>query len=198
DLNRIVAELVRSLGYLATTAGTTVTFDAHDNPFRSRDLAESFTPAPPRRRYITAITPVQSVPVRCIQVDNTDHVYLAGPGWTPTHNTVMALALAEHVAMKQRRPVLGFSLEMSRMEMLTRLLSMVCRINSRSLNLSRPKLTEQDWIKIAERMDDITNAPLHICDDPSITPARISALIGAFKRKHPDLGMVFVDYLQLM
>lgn len=119
----------------------------------------------------------------------------ARPG---TGKTVFAQSIVEHVAGKLNRPALMFTLEMSRIEMMARVLASVCKINSRHLNLAKPQLDESDWDKLSKGVEKVLAMPLHVCDDASITPARISALIGAFKRKHPDLGVVVIDYLQLM
>src|SRR5690606_40118777 len=59
-------------------------------------------------------------------------------------------------------------------------------------------LTDRDWGRIAQHAERLHDLPIAWSDDPGLTPARISALIGAYKRKHPDLGVVVIDYLQLM
>ena len=51
-------------------------------------------------RYIVDVRPVPSVPVRCVQVDNADQLYLAGSGMIPTHNSTLALDLARSAAVK--------------------------------------------------------------------------------------------------
>ncbi len=99
---------------------------------------------------------------------------------------------------KTGRPALYFNLEMSRQEMMTRLIANICKVNSRHLNLKAPRVEPADWERIAAYSGELVSLPLHVCDDASVTPARIDALIGAFKRKHPDLGIVVIDYLQLM
>lgn len=69
-----------------------VTFVPTLNPFhiqRKRDRYSEPRTARGRLRYITAVEPVESVPVRCIQVDNADHLYLCGKEMIPTHNTVL-------------------------------------------------------------------------------------------------------------
>lgn len=112
--------------------------------------------------------------------------------------TVAALSLAAHVASKQGRTALMFSLEMSRQEILGRLLAMTCRVNSRHLNLAKPRLTDEDWQRLATGMREVMEMPLLVSDDTDMTPSKINALIGAYKRKHPDLGLVVIDYVQLL
>lgn len=115
-----------------------------------------------------------------------------------TGKTVVALSIAHHVAGTLHRPALMFTLEMSRREMLTRVLASECRVNSRHLNLARPAMTAEDWERLSRGIPRITKMPLHVSDDASITPARMNALIGEFKRQNPEAGVVVIDYLQLM
>ena len=119
----------------------------------------------------------------------------ARPG---TGKTVIAQAIAQHVAGNLNIPVLSFTLEMSRREMLARLLASEAKVNSRHLNLARPALTEDDWVRLSKAMPRIMEMPLYVCDEETMTPSRLNALIGAFKRKNPNLGLVTVDYLGLM
>jgi len=105
-LARQVAELARSLGYRATLSrkeelrsrtGETwrVTFRADPEmvPFLLRRKADRCTTAVHvRNRSVVSIEPVPSVPVRCIAVDTADHLFLAGEGFVPTHNTRIAAA----------------------------------------------------------------------------------------------------------
>ena len=108
-------ELVLSLGYRATmttrpvrggTAGSPacymVTFTPADEVFRlARKLARQTDPAGPAtrsRRHIMDVRRVSSVPVRCVQVDSSDQMYLAGVAGFPTHNSTLALDLARAAA----------------------------------------------------------------------------------------------------
>jgi len=105
-LARQVAELARSLGIRATLTrkadkrsrtGETwrVSFRADPEcvPFLlPRKVARCLTPLHVRNRVVVSIEPVDSVPVRCITVDTADHLFLAGDGWVPTHNTRLAAA----------------------------------------------------------------------------------------------------------
>lgn len=115
-----------------------------------------------------------------------------------TGKTVVAQHLGLHVAKNLHRPALAFTLEMSRTEMLARLLATEARINSSKLNLAQPSLDEDDWARLAEHLDEVMALPLYVCDEESLTPARMDALIGGFKRKHPDLAIVTIDYAQLL
>ncbi len=80
-----------------------------------------------RVRFIVDVRPAGSVPVRCVQVDAGDHLYLAGRSGIPTHNSTLALDLARAAAVKHGLAAAFFSLEMSRNEITMRLLSAEAR-----------------------------------------------------------------------
>src|ERR1700742_3733540 len=80
-----------------------------------------------RWRFITAVRPVFPRPVRCVQVDNEDELYLAGPGMIPTHNSALALDFARSATIRHGLPTVVFSLEMGRNEITMRLLSAEAR-----------------------------------------------------------------------
>ena len=111
--------------------------------------------------------------------------------------SVLATQVALNVA-RTGAAVLSFNLEMSRDELNLRLLSNLAGVNSRALNLSRPEMSEDDWDRVAHVAGEFADLPIYLSDQTDLTPARLNALIGSFKRKHPDLGLVTVDYLQLM
>ncbi|HVV76672.1 MAG TPA: DnaB-like helicase N-terminal domain-containing protein, partial [Mycobacteriales bacterium] len=67
-------------------------------------------------RFITGVRPVASVPVRCVQVDNPDHMYLASRAMIPTHNSTLALDFARAASIKHGLASVVFSLEMSKSE----------------------------------------------------------------------------------
>src|SRR5581483_2846289 len=74
-------------------------------------------------RSITAVRPAPSVPVRCVQVDHPDHLYLAGRSMIPTHNSTLGLDFARSCSVKHGMTSAFMSLEMSRTEIVMRLLS---------------------------------------------------------------------------
>ncbi len=82
--------------------------------------------------------------------------------------------------------------------MLARLLCAEAKVNSHHLNPARPAMTDDDWTAVSQVISLVQDMPLHVCDDESLTPSRLNALIGAFKRKNPDLALVTIDYLGLM
>lgn len=199
-------ELVLSLGYPATMTTTRavsaprhqVTFTPPDKVFRvTGKLACQSTRVDPAtlRRSITDVRPVPSVPVRCVQVDNDDHLYLAGRTWIPTHNSTLALDLARAAAIKHQLATVVFSLEMGRNEITMRLLSAEARVALHAMRSG--SMNDEDWTRLARRMSEVAEAPLFIDDSPNMSMMEIRAKCRRLKQQH-DLRMVIIDYLQLM
>ena len=82
----------------------------------------------PQPRWVVDVRPVASVPVRCVEVDAADHLYLAGPSMVPTHNSTLGLDFARSCSVKHGMTSAVFSLEMSKSEIVMRLLSAEARI----------------------------------------------------------------------
>jgi len=110
--------------------------------------------------------------------------------------TSFALGLASHAAMVEQRPVLLFSLEMSKLEISKRMLCMEAKVDATSIRNGR--LKDDDWTKLAQAMGRLGKAQLWIDDDPNVTVMDIRAKSRRLKSKVGDMGMVVVDYLQLM
>ena len=110
--------------------------------------------------------------------------------------TSFALNIAAHAAMVERRPVLLFSLEMSKLEVSKRLLCSEAKVDA--TNIRNGRLKDDDWAKLAQAMGRLGDAQLWIDDDPNITVMDIRAKARRLKSKVGDMGMVVVDYLQLM
>ena len=136
-----------------------------------------------------------SVPVRCVQVANADHLYLAGRGMIPTHNSTLALDLARSAAIKHDLPTVIFSLEMSRNEITMRLLSAESRVSLHSMRTGQ--MGEEDWATLARRMSEVVDAPLFIDDSPNMSMMEIRAKCRRLKQRQ-GLKLVIIDYLQLM
>ncbi|MCX2948453.1 replicative DNA helicase [Lentzea sp. NEAU-D7] len=144
---------------------------------------------------IVAVRPVASVPVRCVQVDNHDHLYLAGETMIPTHNSTLGLDFARSCSVKHGMTSAIFSLEMSRTEIVMRMLSAEARI--RLSDMRGGTMSDDDWTRLARRMSEISEAPLFVDDSPNLTMMEIRAKARRLKQRH-DLKLVVVDYLQLM
>ncbi|RDH75678.1 replicative DNA helicase [Mycolicibacterium moriokaense] len=138
---------------------------------------------------------VGSVPVRCVEVDNAEHLYLAGRGMVPTHNSTLGLDFLRSCSIKNRLASVVFSLEMSKSEIVMRLLSAEAKIKLADMRSGR--MSDDDWTRLARRMSEISEAPLFIDDSPNLTMMEIRAKARRLKQKS-DLRLVLVDYMQLM
>lgn len=146
-------------------------------------------------RTVTAVRARHSVAVRCVQVDNDAHVYLAGDGMVPTHNSTLALDFMRSCSIKHQMASVIFSLEMSKSEIVMRLLSAEARVKLQNMRSGR--MTDDDWTRLAKKMSDISEAPLYIDDSPNLTMTEIRAKARRLAQK-TDLRLVVVDYMQLM
>ena len=112
------------------------------------------------------------------------------------HNTAFGLGVATHVAVRERRPVLFFSLEMGHHELTERVLAAEARVDSKKLRTGR--LSEPEWSKISHAIGRVAEAPLYIDDNPHVTVMEVRAKARRLKSKIGDLGLVVIDYMQLM
>ena len=196
-----VAELIVSLGYhceLIPDTAYQLTFAAADEVFRltSKQLRhKEHRQAVNTSRHITAVRPVASVPVRCVQVAAADHLYLAGRAMVPTHNSTLGLDFARSCSVRHGMTSVIFSLEMSRTEIVMRMLSAEAKIRLQDMRGGR--MSDDDWTRLARRMSEISEAPLYIDDSPNLTMMEIRAKARRLKQRN-DLRLVIVDYLQLM
>ena len=99
-------------------------------------------------------------------------------------------------ACRSQRPALLFSLEMGHLELTQRLLASEAEVNGQSLQTGR--IRTQDWSKIGMAVTRLSNAPIFIDDNPNVTVMDIRARARRLKKSEGDLGIVVVDYLQLM
>ncbi len=144
---------------------------------------------------IDAVRRVCSVPVRCVEVSNPAHLYLAGRGMVPTHNSTLGLDFMRSCSIKNRLASVIFSLEMSKSEIVMRLLSAEAKIKLADMRSGR--MSDDDWTRLARRMSEISEAPLYIDDSPNLTMMEIRAKARRLRQK-ANLKLVVVDYLQLM
>ncbi|MCA1703810.1 MAG: replicative DNA helicase [Actinobacteria bacterium] len=102
---------------------------------------------------------------------------------------------ALNVALKQKAPVIIFSLEMSKDEVVKRFLSSEAKVDAQRIN--KGALQEQDWTRLSAALGRLAEAPIFIDDSANINLMEMRAKCRRLKAKH-GLGMVIVDYLQLM
>lgn len=109
--------------------------------------------------------------------------------------TALVLNLAHNVAVMAKEPVLFFSLEMSKEQLVDRLLSMESGVDAWALRTGN--LTDGDFERIGQAMGTLSEAPIFIDDTPGITISDLRTKARRESHKHP-LGLIIVDYLQLM
>jgi replicative DNA helicase len=109
--------------------------------------------------------------------------------------TALALNLAHNVAVQAKEPVLVFSLEMSKEQLVDRLLSMESGVDAWALRTGN--LTDTDFEKIGNAMGALSEAPIYIDDTPGITVSDLRTKARREAHQRP-LGLIIVDYLQLM
>ena len=123
-------------------------------------------------------------------LNKTDLVLVASrPGMGKTS---IALNMALAAAKKERKPIAIFSLEMSKEQLAARLLAAEAFVDSKKLLTG--DLNENDWTKIAIASESLSRCDIRIDDNPTVTPAEIKAKC----RRVDGLGLVIIDYLQLM
>ncbi|OBF13541.1 replicative DNA helicase [Mycobacterium sp. ACS4054] len=210
-----VAELIVSLGYRCQTStkrvrgrresssvAYTLTFSTDDAVFAlqrkallHKERRAATGTARSGSRFIVDVRPIETVPVRCVEVDNHSHMYLASQAMVPTHNSTLGLDFLRSCSIKHRMASVIFSLEMSKSEIVMRLLSAEAKIKLADMRSGR--MNDDDWTRLARRMSEISEAPLYIDDSPNLTMMEIRAKARRLKQK-ADLRLVVVDYLQLM
>ena len=146
-------------------------------------------------REIVDVRPVVSLPVRCVQVDSRDSLYLAGRAMVPTHNSTLALDIARAASIKSGLSSVIFSLEMTRNEITMRLLSAEARVALHHMRTG--SMSDQDWDRIARRTGEVSSAPLFVDDSPNMSMMEIRAKARRLKQRN-DLRLIVIDYLQLM
>jgi len=109
--------------------------------------------------------------------------------------TALALSMARNMAVNFGKPVAVFSLEMSAVQLVTRLISSESEI--RSDKLKRGDLAAHEWEQLNSKIQQLIDAKLFIDDTPALTIFELRAKCRRLKQQH-DIQMVFVDYLQLM
>jgi replicative DNA helicase len=109
--------------------------------------------------------------------------------------TALALNIAEYVGLNERKPVLIFSLEMSREQLAARMLCSQASVDGQRLR--RGNLTEADWPRLSNALGRLSEAPVFIDDTPSVSALEIRTRARRLKAEH-GLGIVIIDYLQLV
>lgn len=126
-------------------------------------------------------------------LQNTDLVIVAAR--PSMGKTSLCLSIAEHVAIKEKKPVAIFSLEMSKEQLALRMLCSQAQVNSHKLRTGH--LTEDEWTKLAGVVQSMYEAPIFIDDATETSALTMRSKCRRLMAEH-GLGLIIVDYLQLM
>ena len=110
--------------------------------------------------------------------------------------TSFAVNIAEHVALNEGLPVAIFSMEMGAAQLAVRIVGSIGRVNQG--NLRTGKLTDEEWPRLTEAIERLRTVSLHIDETPGLTPTELRANARRLARQCGKLGLIVVDYLQLM
>lgn len=110
--------------------------------------------------------------------------------------SALAINIAEHAAVKDKRKVVVFSMEMSSHMLATRILSSMARVDQQLLRTG--KLQGEDWTRLAAAATQLQEAPIYIDDTPALSPALLASLCRRMASELNGLDLVIVDYLQMM
>ncbi|MFN4005303.1 MAG: replicative DNA helicase [Hylemonella sp.] len=148
-----------------------------------------------KRLCITAIAPSRVAECRCISVSHPSRLYITDED-VVTHNTAFAINIAEHVALHEGLPVAVFSMEMGAAQLAVRIVGSIGRIDQSRLRTG--KLTDEEWPRLTEAIEKLRNISLHIDETPGLTVSELRANARRLARQCGKLGLIVVDYLQLM
>jgi replicative DNA helicase len=110
--------------------------------------------------------------------------------------TAFAINIAEHVALKEGLPVAVFSMEMGASQLAVRIVGSIGRIDQGHLRTGN--LTDDEWPRLAEAVEKLRTVSLHIDESPGLSPSELRANARRLARQCGKLGLIVVDYLQLM
>jgi replicative DNA helicase len=110
--------------------------------------------------------------------------------------SALVLCMAANLAVRNNVPVALFTLEMSKAEVTQRLMCSEAKVESQRLRTG--KLAPDDWPRLTAACDKLAKAPIYVDDSGSINMMEIRSKARRLKSRHPDLGLIVVDYMQLM
>lgn len=110
--------------------------------------------------------------------------------------TTLVMNMAEHAAIKANKPVLVFSMEMPADSLAMRMMSSLGRIDQHRIRTG--KLDDDDWPRVTSAVHMLSEASLFIDDTPALSPAEMRARARRLVKEQGPLGLIVVDYLQLM
>jgi replicative DNA helicase len=142
---------------------------------------------------IVTINTVGFKPVYDLTIPNT-HNFVAND--ICVHNTSFAMNIAEYIAIQRKLPVAVFSMEMSSEELAMRLISTTSQVPLQNVRSGR--LNDEDWRRISNVLSLLGDTRLFVDDTPSLSPAEVLARARRLSMEQGQLGLIVIDYLQLM
>ena len=144
---------------------------------------------------------VTGVPTGFVDLDRMTSGLQAGDlvivaGRPSMGKTSLAMNIAEHVALDTGLPVGIFSMEMASTQLVMRMLGSVGKLDQHELRTGR--LQDQDWQRLTEAVGKLNDAPMHIDETAALNPLELRARARRLHRQYKQLGLIVVDYLQLM
>jgi replicative DNA helicase len=110
--------------------------------------------------------------------------------------TALALNIAEHVAVDNGLPVAVFSMEMSSAQLAMRMLGSIARVDQHKMRTGR--LNDKEWGDLSEAMGKLHETPIYIDEGGALTALEVRARARRLKRQYSQLGLIVIDYIQLM
>jgi replicative DNA helicase len=110
--------------------------------------------------------------------------------------TSFAMNLVEHAILNQEKPILVFSMEMPADQLIVRMLSSIGRIDQ--TRIRNGKLEQEDWPKLSTAVAKMKDTPLYLDDTAALSPTEIRSRARRVARERGSLGMIMIDYMQLM
>ena len=110
--------------------------------------------------------------------------------------TTLVMNMAEHAAIQGKKPVLVFSMEMPADSLAMRMISSLGRIEQH--NIRTGKLVDDDWPRLTSAVHMLSESLLFVDDTPALSPSELRARARRLAKEHGQLGLIVVDYLQLM
>lgn len=147
-----------------------------------------------QKQHITGVpTGFSDLDYKTAGLHNSDLILIAAR--PAMGKSAFALNIASYAAVKSNVPVAVFSLEMSKEQMVNRILCSEAMVDSNKLRTG--KIEEEDWVKIASSIGPLSEAPIYIDDTPGISIMEIRAKCRKLKLEK-NIGLVVIDYLQLV
>lgn len=159
-----------------------------------KDSLETIDALYQRKEHITGVpTGFREFDQRTAGLQRSDFIVIAGR--PSMGKSALALSIAEHVGAAEKIPVAIFSLEMSKEQLVQRILCSHARVDAHKLRTGF--LSKEDWPRLTNAAGKLSESPIYIDDTPALSALELRAKARRLKSRH-QIGLIIVDYLQLM